>query len=486
MADRDGRARVRVTVVGGGIAGLAAAHRLVEVSRAAGRPLALTLLEASGRLGGNIRTEASGGFLLEAGPDSFVTDRPWALDLVRRLGLGPRLRYADPRWRRTYVVHRGRLHALPEGLLLMAPTRAWPILTSSLFSWPGKARLALDLALPRGGGDDESLARFVTRRLGRQALERVAAPLVAGIHAADPERLSVAAALPRFRALEREHRSLILGLRRGLRTRRPGGSATRPPAAGPAPPPLFATLAGGPGELVLALAGGLPAGSVRVGCPAAAVRPGAGGARWDVRLADGAGLPADGVVLAGEAHRMAPLVQGMDAGLGGSLAAIPYASSATVALAYPRAAIRHPLDAHGFVVATGERHRVRACTFTSVKYPGRAPDGAVLLRAYAGGARDPRLLERDDPALAGLAHADLADLLGITAPPLLTRVARHRAVLPQYEVGHLRRVAALEARVAAHPGLALVGAAYRGVGIADSVHAAEAAAARLWDTLTGT
>jgi oxygen-dependent protoporphyrinogen oxidase len=464
----------RVVVVGGGIAGLAAAHRLVEQAGAAGLPLALTVCEAAGRLGGTIRTERTpDGLLVEGGPDSFISEKPWALALAERIGLGPRLRRTDDRHRRTYVVHRGRLHPLPDGFLLLAPARLAPFAGSRLFSWRGKLRMALDLVLPRRPADgDESLASFVTRRLGREALERVAEPLVAGIYTAAPERLSLAATMPRFLALEREHRSLILGLRRSAAAREVAGASG-------ARWSLFVTLAGGMSELVEALAARLPAGSVRLGCAVAGVETGGPGAGWRVRLGDGTAVAADAVVLAGEAHRMAPLVTGFDPELGRLLGAIRYVSSATVTLAYPRSAVGHPLDGFGFVVPRAEGRAALACTFSSVKYPGRAPEGTVLLRAFLGGARAEDVLAHDDARLVRLAETDLAGLLRIAGAPLHARVARHPASMPQYDVGHLDRVAAIEARVAGWPGLGLAGGAYRGVGIPDCIRSGEAAAERI-------
>jgi oxygen-dependent protoporphyrinogen oxidase len=462
---------VRVVVVGGGIAGLAAAHRLVELAGGAGRPLDLTLVEAAGRLGGAIRTERADGFLLEAGPDSFVSEKPWALALAERIGLGPRLQRTDDRYRRTYIVRGGRLHPLPEGFLLLAPTRVWPVVASGVFSWRGKLRMGLDLLLPRrASGGDESLGSFVRRRLGREALERVAQPLVGGIYATAPDRLSLAATMPRFLALEREHRSLILALRRAT----PPRDAA---AASGARWSLFVTLAGGMEELVAALAARLPAGAVRLGAAVTAVAPSPHG--WTVRLAGGAALAADGVVLAAPAYQVAVMVRDTDAPLARLLGGIGYASSATVTLAYPRAAVRHPLDGFGFVVPGVERRPTIACTFSSVKYPGRAPEGTVLLRVFLGGALQAELLERDDATLARLAHEDVAALLGIRALPILTRLWRHPRAMPQYEVGHLERIAAIETRLGSLPGLALAGGAYRGVGIADCIHSGELAAERL-------
>jgi len=469
---------LKVVVVGGGITGLAAAHRFVELARERGLPLDVTVLEAAGRLGGTIQTERVDGFLVEAGPDSFISEKPWALALAERIGLGPRLCRTDDRHRRTYVARAGRLHPLPDGFLLLAPARLVPFVGSSLFSWPGKLRMALDLVLPRRAGTgDESLASFVTRRLGREALERVAEPLVAGIYTAVPERLSLAATMPRFLALERQHRSLILGLRKSA-----GAGEVR--GASGARWSLFVTLAGGMGELVEALAGRLPPGAVRLGARVTGLARQVGEVAWQVRLADGGALAADAVVLAGPAPRMAPLVEGFDPELARGLGAIGYASSATVSLAYPRAAIRHPLDGFGVVVPRSEGRATLACTFSSVKYPGRAPAGAVLLRAFLRDRRG-EILDRDDAALAELAEQDLGAYLGIEGRPLLTRVSRHPAAMPQYEVGHLERILALEARLAAWSGLALAGAAYRGVGISDCVRSGEESAERLLAALAG-
>jgi oxygen-dependent protoporphyrinogen oxidase len=470
---------LRVVVVGGGMAGLAAAHRLVETAREREEPLDLMLVEAGDRLGGTIRTEQRDGFLLEGGPDSFVAEKPWALALAQRLGLGPELRGADDRVRRTFVVRGGRLRPLPEGFLLLAPTRVRPVLASDVFSWRGKLRMALDLVLPRRtDGGDESVASFVRRRLGREALERVAQPLLRGIYAAEPERLSLAATLPRFAAIEREHRSLILGLRRSAVPRET--AAGRGARFGP-----FVTLAGGMETLVRALASRLPAASVRLGTPAVAVEAASAGPGWRVRLGAGPPLAADGVILAGPAHGAARLLHGVDPELARLLAGIGYASSVTVALGYPRGAVGHPLDGFGYVVPRTEGRRALACTFSSVKYAGRAPAGAVLLRVFLGDAGEGAAPPPGDAELVAAAHADVASLLGIAGEPTLARVWRHARAMPQYDVGHLDRVAAIESRLAGLGGLALAGTAFRGVGLADAVRSGEEAADRLTSTLKG-
>jgi oxygen-dependent protoporphyrinogen oxidase len=337
-------------------------------------------------------------------------------------------------------------------------------------SWPGKLRLAQDLLRRprRGGEDDESLAAFVERRLGRQALERIVQPLAGGIYTADPGTLSLKATFPRFAALEQEHGSLIRGLRRTSAAREVRG-------AGGARFGLFVSLAGGLGELPAALAARLPPGVARVACPAAGLER-AGNGSWRVRLAGGEAIPAAAVILAGEAPRMAPLVRPHDPALAAGLEGVRYASSAVVTLGYARAAVAHPLDAFGLLVPRIERRPALAITFSSVKYPGRAPPGAALLRVFLGGALDEAVLGRDDAELLALARQEVGDLLGASGAPLIARVVRHSRAMPQYEVGHLERVAGLEARAAALPGLFLAGAAYRGVGLADCVRSGEAAA----------
>jgi len=451
-------------VVGGGIAGLAAAHRLVEHARD-GADLDVVLLEGSARLGGSLGTERQGGFLLEHGADSMITDKPWGLALCERAGLADRLLGTREGERRTYVVHDGRLHALPEGFLLLAPTALWPLARSPIFSILGKARMALDLVLPRGGaGGDESLGAFVRRRLGAEALERVADPLVGGIYTADPERLSLAATMPRFLELERVHRSVILGLRQSSGASRGSAGARYG---------LFVAPADGMGALVEAVARALPEGVVRLRATVESLAR--EGARW--RVAAGAqAFDADAVIVTAPAWVAARLVAPHDEALARDLGAIEYASSATVTLGFRAEGVADKLQGFGFVVPFAERRSLLACTFASRKYPGRAPEGHELLRAFVGGARRPDLVELDDEALLGTVRAELRALLGIVAEPILTRVERWRRAMPQYAVGHLDRVRDIERRAAALPGLALAGAAYRGVGIPDCVRSGEAAA----------
>jgi oxygen-dependent protoporphyrinogen oxidase len=329
--------------------------------------------------------------------------------------------------------------------------------------------MALDLVKPRGGGDDESLGAFVRRRLGAEALERVAQPLVAGIYTADPDDLSLAATMPRFLDLERRERSLILAMwRAARRTRETGTSGARWS--------LFVTFKDGMGEMVDTLAARLPGDAVRLKQRVLGLERRDGG--WRVATSDGGSLAADALILATEAHATARLVRHVDPQLAVLVGEIPHASSVTVSLGYRRADVPHPLDGFGFVVPRSERRALLACTFSSVKYPGRAPEGHVLLRGFLGGALDARALDDDDAVLVTRARDDLRAALGITAAPVLTRLWRHPASMPQYRVGHLARVDAIAHRLAAGRGPLLAGAGYRGVGIADCVRSGEAAAER--------
>jgi oxygen-dependent protoporphyrinogen oxidase len=443
--------RVEVVVVGGGIAGLAAAHGLRQLGRD------VLLLEAGPRLGGVIRTEAIDGFLVDAGPDALLAQKPEGLALCEALGLAGRVIPTSPRTHTVFVLHRGRLHPLPAGMALAVPTRVLPFVRSGLFSWPGRLRMALDLVLPRrGGDDDESIASFLRRRLGAEAVERLGEPLMAGIHAGDPELLSIRATFPRLVELERRHGSLI----RALWASRRRGPAT-------AAQPAFYSLAGGLAELVDALARRLPPASVRLGARADALarREGA----LAVSLGNGATITAQAVIVAVPAYAAAPLLAPLSSEAGFLLQAIPFVSSATVALGYRREDVAHPLDGHGLLVPRGEGLRSSACTFASAKFAGRAPEGRVLLRAFLGGARDPGVLLLDDGELAALVRRELGPVLGLRRAPVVERVYRWPRSTPQMQVGHLERMARLDGIVDALPGLFLTGAGLHGAGIPDSI-----------------
>ncbi len=447
---------------------MAAAHRLFELSRDERRPIEIRLFEASQRLGGVIQTEKRDGFVLERGPDSFLSEKPAGLKLCERLGITGRLIGTQEQFRRTYVAFGGRLHPLPDGFSLMAPTRLAPLATSKLFTLGGKMRMALDLVLPRRHKEDESLEAFVTRRLGRQALERVAQPLVGGIYTADPSTLSLEATMPRFINLEREHGSII----RGLRAQSETSVATR--EASGARWSLFLSFADGMETLVEALRERLPRNSIECGHPVHSITR--SGAAWQL---DG-GETFDGVVVALPAPAAGKILRGVNAALATDLEAIRYASSAVVTLAYPREAIPHPLDGFGFVVPHVEGRKIIACSFSFMKYARRAPAGFALLRVFVGGALSSELSSLPDDEMTGLVRNELRDILGVEAEPTFATVARYPESMPQYEIGHLARLERIEKHASAYPTLALAGNGYRGVGIPDCIAGGERAAEALF------
>lgn len=454
----------RVVVIGGGISGLAAAHRLTELNQS----IHVTLIEASPRLGGTLLTDERDGFLLERGPDSFITEKPEAVALAKRLGIESRLIETNQNHRRSFIVRKGRLRPVPEGFQLLAPSRIWPFITSDIFSLAGKVRMAGDLVLPRrntNGSSDESLSSFVRRRLGREALERMAQPMVGGIYTADPETLSLRATLPRFLDLEKDHRSLILGMLRKARAQR-GTSGARYG--------LFLSFDRGMEVLVRALEQALSKIETKLNTRVQSILRNS--ASWTIHLSSGHTLEADAICLAVPAYVAAQLLSGVNPALATQLNQINYASTATINLAYRHDAIEHPLDGFGFVVPFVEKRSVIACSFSSVKFPGRAPDDHVLLRAFAGGALQPEIFALDESEMLTRVKRDLGELLRIKSEPLFTEVSKWQNSMPQYEVGHLDRIAAIENLVHELPGLTLAGNAYRGAGIPDCIRSGETAA----------
>jgi oxygen-dependent protoporphyrinogen oxidase len=453
-------APLRVIVVGGGISGLSTAYHLQESARARGVSLDCTIVEGTSRLGGKVVTHREAGFVLEGGPDCFLTQKPWALELCRKLGLSDRLIGTNEASRKVNILWKGKLHRLPEGVLLIIPTRLLPFALSPLFSPLAKLRMGLDLVIPpRRDPGDETVAAFVRRRLGGEALDKIAEPLMGGIHVSDPERQSLLATFPRFADIERKHGSLIRGILAGRRSRPANGK----------PLPTFMTLRGGLEELVTTLVGRLDGVRVLLGRRVVGLAPNSAGS-YHVRLDDGAEALADAVVLATPARIAADLVAGLDEGLADRLRAIRYVSTATVSLGYRRDTFPHPLDGFGFVIPSKERRRITACTWTSTKFDDRAPADGVLVRCFLGGPSDeaPALLPEAEMAL--LAREELRALMGIAVEPIITQVHRWRDGHPQYDVGHLDRLAEIDRLRTAHPGLYLCGSSYRGVGLPDCIH----------------
>ena len=472
-----------IVVIGAGISGLAAAHHLLERWPQRGRRWSLLVLEASEQCGGVIRTIERDDLLLDTGPDNFITTKPWALDLSRRLGIDDQLIPTSGSHKRALVVRRGRLLPVPDGFLLMAPTRWWPIISTPIFSLPGKLRMAMERLIPRRELDessDESLASFVTRRFGREALERLVQPLMSGVYTAVPESLSLRATMPQFLDMEREHGSVIRGMRRAAASRKRGESGARYS--------MFMTYRRGMRTLTDALAGRIGSQRIQTGCRAVSIAsvaqtPDEPTVRWCIRLDDGRDLLAAGVILAGSTQTSARLLTEAAPMLSRMLMNIEYASAAVVHLAYARRQVGHPLDAYGFVVPRQEKRRLIAASFSSVKYEGRAPQDKVLIRVVMGGALQPQLMQLDDDDLVHAAHDELRSLLHIDGQPELSLVHRHHQVMPQYTVGHLKGVAAIHERTAALRGLELAGNGFEGVGVPDCIHAGEQAAERLLASL---
>ena len=483
MKDSQHKQAHRVVVIGGGISGLAAAHRLVERGRDERRAIEVCLLEAGVQAGGVLRTHKREGFLLEGGPDCFISEKPEAVELARRIGLESHLMETSETHRRSFIVRGGRLRPVPEGFQLLAPSRFWPFVTTDIFSWTGKARMALDLFLPRragaNGADDESLAQFVRRRLGREALERMAQPMVGGIYTADPEQLSLRATMPRFLEMERTHRSLIRAMWKARR--KAPAQATRGTSG--ARYSLFLTFDEGMQLLAERLVARLPENSLRLQTKVDRLSFESGSKRWRIETSANEMFAADAVCLALPAFAAAEILRDVDAQLKSELEAIKYASTATVNLAYKRAEIPHPLDGFGFVVPFLERRALIACTFSSVKFPRRAPAGYALLRAFVGGALQPEMFALDEDAMLAAVRRELHELLGIEAPPLFAHVEKWPSSMAQYHLGHLERVERIGQRLRAFPTLQLSGNAYHGAGIPDCIRSGEKAADEIFSSI---
>ncbi|MGH7812743.1 MAG: protoporphyrinogen oxidase [Candidatus Binataceae bacterium] len=467
----------RVAVIGGGIAGLSAANRLNELAAKSKVALEVTLLERSDRTGSAMETIHRDGFTIDTGADSILSEKPWAIDLARRIGLSAELIPTRDIYRKTFVVRAGRLVEIPAGFSLLAPAQFWPVLTSPIFSALGKLRIAMEPFVPaRRGGADESLASFVTRRLGREVLDRIAQPLAGGIYTADPERLSIAATLPRFAAMEKKYGSLYRGLRAAARQR----EANNADESG-ARWSLFVSFKGGIAALADALAARL-GGAIRNSAEVAAISR--EGERWRIDRKDsGDSLIADAVICATPAPATARILAAIAPRASDLLGAIRYSSAATVNIAYRECDFARPPEAFGFVVPAIERRKIIAGSFSSFKYEGRAPAGMLLARAFVGGVLQNDTMRLGDDEIAAAAVGEFRSLLGVTAAPQFTIVRRWPDSMPQCEVGHLARIAEIERLVADIPGFAIAGAAYRGVGIPDCVHGGELAAETIFSKL---
>lgn len=452
-----------VAIIGGGISGLAAAYYLSKAG------ISSTLIEARPRLGGVIQTERIQDCVVEAGPDSFLSVKPWALDLLRELGLEGDVIGSNDHQRKTFIRRRGRMVELPDGLQMLVPTKILPMAASRLVSWPTKFRMALEYFRRPGAapGHDRSVTEFVEEHYGREAVDYLAEPLLAGIFGGDPGELSVASVLPRFVELERQYGSLTRGVLAERRT-----------APGPRPP-LFSTLRRGLGCMVEAVTRAAAERTTFVHHTVEIVERTDSGFRL---RAAGDWLDAQHVILACEAHRAAPLTSALDARLAAVLGSIGYSSSITVALGFDRSAVKDQMHGFGFLVPKRERRKLLACTWVGNKFPNRVPDSLALLRCFLGGVGGEGTLAETDDAVLAAVRQELREMAAITAEPLFWRVFRWPRSMAQYTVGHGERVRELEARLALIPGLLVAGNAYHGVGVPDCIRMGKEAAEQIAGT----
>ena len=445
--------QVDVAIIGGGISGLTAAYELQL------RGVSAHVFEADSRLGGVIRTDRFEGWVIDGGPDALLVQKPAAVALCRELGLADRL-ISTQQPRTAYVLREGSLVPLAQGSFLGFPVSIAALAMGSLFSWGGRIRMAAEIAIPRGDGEDESIASFVQRRFGSEAVDYLAEPLLAGIHAGDVDALSVAALFPRLVEAERQSGSVLRAIR-ALRVK-------------PSTQGAFVSLPGGVAELVETLAATLPAGAVTLSARVTGVSSANG---YTVET-ERESVNARGVIMCTPAYVTAELLRPIDPSLATLCEGVSYASTATVAFGYRRSQIAHPLNGTGFVVPRIEGSPLLAATWVTSKWPGRAPADCALVRGFLGGGRDPHRLDAPDDELIQAAREALTEILGIDGEPLITRLYRYPRQSPQYTVGHLDRVAAIERRVTALPGLFVAGSGFRAIGIPDCIADARATAGR--------
>lgn len=478
----------RIAVVGGGVTGLAAAHRLIELSETLSSPVEVTLLEAGARIGGVAETRRIGDYLAECGPDMFITNQPAATDLCDRIGLTDELIPTDPTHRGSLVLRSGKPVPVPDGFMLLSPAKVWPVLTSPIFSPLGKLRMGLEFFIPKKtDASDETLATFVRRRFGREAFDRLIQPLVGGIYTADPEKLSLKATMPRFIEMERKHRSLIVASRKQADERNGEGSSG-------ARYGLFTAPRNGMAQIYDRLHSIIRnRGQVRLQSRVTAISPdGIGGVRLVLESDEVCSF--DGVVISVPPFRAASMLStgSSDPAAANSktsdelirlLNSVEYSSAAVVVSGHRLQDIEHPLDAFGLVVPAIEKRRILAVSFASRKFPGRAPDDRVLIRTFVGGALQPEMLEESDDRISEIVQQELSDILGVAGTPDFSHVCRYERSMPQYHIGHSERMAAASRLIEELPGIELAGNAWSGVGIPDCIRSGESAALRIMQHL---
>ncbi|MDZ4165511.1 MAG: protoporphyrinogen oxidase [Smithellaceae bacterium] len=443
----------RTAIVGSGISALACAVSLKE------KGLDFTVFEKEEVSGGKLLTEKIGAFTIEAGPDSYLPEKHWSVQLIKKVGLANEMLCSNDELKGTFIYSGGCLHPLPEGVMLMVPTMIMPLLRANLISWPGKIRMGLELFVPRRKDcKDESLAEFVTRRLGKECLEKIAEPLVAGIHTSNPDNMSVLATFPRFVEMEKKSGSLIKGMIEAMK-RMPPPDHSVPKMT------YFMSLKGGMQELVRACAAYI--GEERIKTGKAVVSVAKNGRSYRLVFADGTTADFDAVVLSTPSYVSRDVLRSTDEELCQCLSTIEWSSSATVSLAFRRGEIKNPLRGFGFIVPRVENRRINAATWSSVKWSHRAPEDTLLIRGFIGGGHHEELVSLNDEKLFAIMLEELEEIAGIKASPVFSKIYRWFKGMPKYTVGHLERIVAIEERLKRHPGLFLIGCSYRGIGLGD-------------------
>jgi oxygen-dependent protoporphyrinogen oxidase len=479
----------RIIIIGGGIAGLGAAYK---VTRAAseGNEVEFVLIERDRRLGGKIQTEIvpdpseKGKFVVDGGPDCFLTEKPACHRIAKLTGIFDEELPTDDSRRKTWILSQGKLHQMPDGVMMFAPTKFVPFATTGLFSWPGKIRMAMDLVIPRkkivpGEFNDETLENFVVRRMGRECLDRLAEPLVGGVHASDPAKMSLAATFPRLLEMEQNYGSLLkafIAIRRKVEEMR----RKYPTKPGEKPRTFFTSFVGGMQQLTDRMAEVAGRERMHTAVSVSSLKSAPGG-RWHASLSNGSSIDGDAVIIATESWAAEPLIRPVDPAIADALADIPCSSSATVSIAFNEKEVGFDLNAFGVLCPLIEDRALMAATYSSTKWPGRAPAGRVLLRGFVGGPHNQEILKRSDEELVQIVIGEFRDILGLNpfANPLFMRVFRWHLGMPQYTLGHLSRVELIESHSANIPGLALAGGSYRGVGLPNCIESGERAVSKI-------
>lgn len=457
----------RIAIIGGGISGLSAAYA-IEKECAQGRDVEYRLFESSARLGGACYSEIVDGCVVEAGPDSFVSEKPWAAALCRELGIGDQLIGSNDNDRKTWIVSGGRLLSLPDGLMFLVPTKILPTAFSPLFSWSTKFRMARELMHPpRPMHGDETVAQFVERHFGREMVDRLADPMLSGIYGGDTDQLSVRATLARFVEMEEKYGSLS-------RAMLVANKKMKEMMKGRPKPPLFTSLRNGMQQMVDTLVARLTSAWLLTNTTVETIEK--RGDEYLVHLTAGETQRYDAIILATPANIAGHLLASIDNALSADLQKVPYSSSATVILIYDMADLKGLPGGHGFLVPRTEGRRMRACTFVHNKFPHRAPPEKGVLRCFMGGANDPAILDQSDEEILAIVRRELREIVRLNAAPKQVRIFRWRGAMAQYPPGHLDRVDRIEKSIAAVPGLAIAGNAFRGIGVPDCVRTGTAAA----------